>query len=104
MHDFPTRRSSDLQNDERELICSNCNLSFRDYRKIGKFGCSDCYNSFESKLTPIFKRVHSGNTNHTGKIQKRTGVKLHQKKERIDYIKYLEKLFLDKNFYESAII
>lgn len=92
------------QNDERELICSNCNLSFREFRKIGKFGCSDCYTSFESKLTPIFKRVHSGNTNHTGKIPKRTGVKLHQKKKLIAYRKYLEKLILDENFEEAAII
>ncbi len=89
---------------ERELICSNCELSFQEFRRIGKFGCSDCYTSFESKLTPIFKRVHSGNTKHTGKIPKRGGNELHQKKELIAYRKHLEQLIVDEKFEEAAII
>lgn len=96
------QKVNDIEN--TELICSNCELSFQDFRRIGKFGCSECYTSFESKLTPIFKRVHSGNTKHFGKIPKRSGGILHQEQELIAYRKQLQNLILDENFEAAAVM
>lgn len=87
-----------------DLVCLNCELSFHNFRQIGKFGCSECYESFESKLNPIFKRVHSGNTKHVGKIPKRTGGVFHQKKELENYRKQLKKLIVEEEFEEAAVI
>lgn len=89
---------------QNKLVCSNCELSFKDFRRLGKFGCSDCYSSFESKLDPILKRVHSGNTRHIGKIPKRSGGVLHKKKELASYRNDLEKLIIEENFEEAAVI
>lgn len=89
---------------QSELVCSNCELTFKDFRRLGKFGCSDCYSSFQSKLNPILKRVHSGNTRHIGKIPKRSGDVLHKKKELESYRNQLEKLIIEENFEEAAVI
>ncbi len=37
--------------------------------------------TFKSKLTPIIKRLHSGNTHHGGKIPARIGGAIHLKKQ-----------------------
>src|SRR5690625_4636071 len=60
-----------------ELQCPKCNITFNDFQRIGKFGCANCYQTFKVKLDSIFKRVHSGNTKHIGKILNRTGVNIH---------------------------
>lgn len=52
-----------------KACCSNCNLSYDDFKKIGRLGCSNCYSSFIKYLTPLLKRIH-GSTIHTGKLPK----------------------------------
>ena len=54
------------------LRCETCGLTYTQFSKIGRFGCSSCYKQFESKFDPLLKRVH-GNTVHVGKIPKRSG-------------------------------
>lgn len=50
-----------------KVKCPNCNLSYDDFRKIGRLGCSNCYSAFIRYLLPLLKRIH-GTTVHTGKI------------------------------------
>lgn len=52
---------------KEELRCDHCQLTFREFQHIGKFGCAHCYDTFSSKLDSIFRRAQSGNTNHYGK-------------------------------------
>ena len=46
--------------------CAACGLTYEDFRKIGRLGCSECYVSFKRSLTTLLKRIH-GSTAHTGK-------------------------------------
>ena len=48
------------------LRCNVCGMSFDDFRKGGKLGCSNCYSVFRDSLAPILRRLH-GNAEHTGK-------------------------------------
>ena len=89
---------------EEEIHCSKCNLSFKDFKRIGKFGCAQCYDTFVSKLDSIFRRVHSGNTRHSGKIPKRKGGILHKKKELEEYRKELQQLIEREEFEQAAIV
>lgn len=57
---------------EKDLQCSNCQLTYPQFCQIGRFGCSQCYQIFDSRLTPLFKRIH-GSSIHTGKLPKRVG-------------------------------
>ena len=56
-----------LQKTETKAECPNCGLTYQDFKKIGRLGCSQCYSTFEKFLAPLIKRVH-GSTQHFGKI------------------------------------
>jgi protein arginine kinase activator len=46
--------------------CANCGLTYSDFKKIGRLGCSDCYDTFRKYLGPLLKKIH-GSGIHTGK-------------------------------------
>lgn len=60
--------------------CEECGLTYAQFSKLGRFGCSSCYNYFADKLDPLLKRVH-GSTVHSGKIPKRSGGQIQCKRE-----------------------
>ena len=49
------------------LRCGSCGLSYAAFRQNGLLGCSNCYEVFEDKLTPLIERAHQGGTHHIGK-------------------------------------
>lgn len=50
-----------------ETKCNFCGLSYSKFRNEGKFGCSQCYETFKDKLDPLIKGLH-GHNRHRGKI------------------------------------
>ena len=52
--------------DSRVKKCPNCGLTYEDFRRTGRLGCSGCYEAFKKKLIPLLKRVQ-GATCHSGK-------------------------------------
>lgn len=51
----------------RESIkCTNCGMSYDEFRKFGRLGCSQCYDSFKMHLGTLLKKVH-GSNHHLGK-------------------------------------
>ncbi len=46
--------------------CSQCGMTYDDFRKSGRLGCGNCYESFAKYLAPLLKRIH-GSTQHVGK-------------------------------------
>jgi protein arginine kinase activator len=88
----------------KETQCSKCGLTFSEFKQIGKFGCGECYHTFSANLNPIFRRVHSGNTEHRGKIPKRKGGNLHLKKQLATYKQELQDLIINEEFERAAVI
>lgn len=52
--------------DKVKLVCPSCELSYEDFKKFGRLGCSECYTAFQSQLTGLLKRIH-GSNHHLGK-------------------------------------
>ena len=48
------------------IKCANCGLTYADFKKIGRLGCSECYDTFKKYLGPLLKKVH-GSILHFGK-------------------------------------
>ncbi len=48
------------------IKCPNCGLSYKDFKKIGRLGCGECYAAFKKYLGPLLKRIH-GLCLHHGK-------------------------------------
>jgi protein arginine kinase activator len=80
--------------------CPVCNMTFDDFRRTGRFGCSNCYKTFNRDAVPIVKRIH-GNIKHTGKVPGRTGgvIKI---KRNIENLKEQLKTAINNEEYEKA--
>ncbi|MDQ0340153.1 protein arginine kinase activator [Caldalkalibacillus uzonensis] len=63
------------------LRCERCGLTYAQFSRSGRFGCAHCYRVFGDRLEPLFKKVHSGNVSHHGKIPRRSGSRLKLKRE-----------------------
>lgn len=66
-NDFETNTFLPEFNPIKELQCDGCGMTFSDFMNTGKFGCSNCYDSFESKIDPILKSIHGANR-HIGRL------------------------------------
>lgn len=62
------------------LKCPNCGLTYADFKKIGRLGCSECYTAFKKYLVPLIKRIHGSNI-HFGKSPVKTTVVKSTKKK-----------------------
>ncbi|HLF18237.1 MAG TPA: UvrB/UvrC motif-containing protein [Candidatus Omnitrophota bacterium] len=49
-----------------KLKCPNCGLTYDDFRKFGRLGCSQCYEAFKAHLSTLLKKIH-GSNQHVGK-------------------------------------
>jgi protein arginine kinase activator len=87
---------------QRDQECGKCRMTYHQFAKTGRFGCAECYETFTSKLDPMLRRVHSGNTTHIGKIPKRigSGIQLNRKIE--DSKQLLQQYILKEEFEEAA--
>lgn len=81
--------------------CEVCKMTFQQFAKIGRFGCANCYQTFDKQLNPILKRLHSGNASHNGKIPKRIGGTFHIRKE-IDQLKQQLQEHINLEEFEKA--
>lgn len=85
------------------LRCEECGLTYTQFSKIGRFGCSSCYKYFNNRLDPLFKRVH-GNTVHVGKVPKRVGSHIQIKRKLDDLRKELQYRIHQEEFEEAAAL
>ncbi|WP_226038401.1 UvrB/UvrC motif-containing protein [Aquibacillus saliphilus] len=88
--------------DEQGLKCPKCGMTYKEFTQVGKFGCASCYHTFSDRLNPIFRRVHSGNIVHEGKIPKRIGSNIYQKKLLNGYKEKLQQLIQSEEFEQAA--
>ncbi len=88
----------------QDLKCERCKMTFNHFRKTGKFGCSDCYEAFDSRLDATLKRVHSGHVTHQGRSPNRKLTEVDHV-ERIQELKaYLNELIKEEAFEEAAVV
>lgn len=55
-----------LDKEVTAVKCPNCGLTYADFKKIGRLGCSECYIAFKKYLGPLLKKIH-GSSQHLGK-------------------------------------
>lgn len=63
---FPGNHSGTKPYTRNDVQCDNCGMTFQEFLKNGKFGCSNCINTFSSNLDDSLKRIH-GSDRHIGK-------------------------------------
>ncbi|MCM8799264.1 MAG: UvrB/UvrC motif-containing protein [Candidatus Omnitrophica bacterium] len=87
-----------------KLKCPNCQLSYEDFKKIGRLGCSECYNTFKRYLVSLLKRIH-GSTRHLGKAPVKLTARKFSKKSELEELRHkLQKAIEAEEFEEAARI
>lgn len=84
----------------KELVCPNCRMTYRDFSRTGKIGCSVCYATFGKKLEPLVRRIH-GASNHVGKIPRRSGGRI-ELKQRVKLLRKTLQTHVANEEYEEA--
>lgn len=89
--------------DNFDVTCKNCGTSYREFKKTGLVGCSECYNNFSNILQPIIKRVQA-NLEHTGKIPDRTGKNIIERRNLLKLKEDLQKAIALEEYEKAAEI
>lgn len=87
---------------EKVLQCEQCSLTFQQFIKVGRFGCASCYETFKDQLNPILRRLHSGNSSHSGKIPARIGGTIHLRRNIDDLKNHLKEMISKEEFERAA--
>jgi protein arginine kinase activator len=90
--------------EEKEIIkikCPNCNLTYPDFKKIGRLGCNECYNTFKKYLNPLLKKIH-GSTRHLGKAPLKLVKSVRKKTDLGELREKLQKAVELEEFEEAA--
>lgn len=64
---FVMSQSGQSEPSSAEDSCTECGMTWSDFRKQGLVGCGRCYSAFEPRLGPVIERAHEGATHHVGK-------------------------------------
>ena len=85
------------------LVCPNCGMSYQDFSRSGKIGCSICYNTFAKRLEPLLRRIH-GASSHTGKVPRRSGGEIELKHQIIALRKALKAHVANEEYEQAAAL
>lgn len=66
-----SKAAADL-NELDQQVCPICGISFYDFRSRGRLGCPNDYDCFSKQLDALILNIH-GETEHIGKVPRRTG-------------------------------
>ena len=47
--------------------CGRCGLTYEDFRRTGRLGCPECYNTFKDAIAELLKKIH-GTVSYGGKV------------------------------------
>ena len=84
--------------------CSFCGLTHADFRKTGRLGCPQCYESFAAELPDLFRRVHRA-TKHVGKVYLPPDPSASEMEKRLDGLRRrLERAIRSEDFERAAEI
>jgi len=83
------------------IKCSNCGLSYQDFKRVGRLGCGECYSSFKKYLMPLLKKIH-GSTQHLGKSPYKVVTRPKKKVELTELRLSLQRAIEKEEFEEAA--
>ena len=88
-------------NDLKQYKCLMCNTTYEEFKKTSKFGCANCYKTFEKDINVILKKINVSTT-HEGKYPIRKFGYLKTKKE-LQKIREKLKIAILEEEYELAV-
>jgi protein arginine kinase activator len=84
-----------------EAKCLQCGFTHADFKKSGRLGCAECYNTFSEGLSGLLKTMHKG-TRHVGKVPEGLRTKRDLTEQLTALQKKLNKAIATENFEQAA--
>ncbi len=81
--------------------CPNCGTSYSSFKKVGRMGCSRCYEYFEKQLMPLLRSVHA-DTRHLGKVPTRYSKKVSAERKVLKLQEELDRAVELENYEKAA--
>ncbi len=94
--------TSEVKSEQKNQICTNCGLTYNDFQKEARLGCSECAQVFRKEIHALLENL-TGTHQHRGKYPK----KLREfKKLLIDKAEIKQKLqeAIQREDYEGAAV
>lgn len=88
---------------EDKVKCSQCGLTYLQFKQSGRLGCSQCYEGFKEPLILILRKIHGGIT-HMGKVPVGIGQEVETKREILRLKQKLDSAVKREAFEEAAKI
>lgn len=84
----------------KQEACDKCGMSYEEFQRTGKLGCSNCYKLFGDRLLPLFKRLH-GSVEHHGRAPEKM-VKTMESQKELEALKQQLGEAIGREEYEKA--
>ena len=95
--------SQEMEQSSSDLKCPHCGFTHADFKKAGRLGCAECYETFKEGLEGLLKSMHKG-TRHVGKVPHA----LQQSRDFAERLKSLQKKLdkavADEDFEQAALM
>ena len=86
-----------ITEEDKKQICPICHLSWADFKKFGKLGCPNCYQTFYQQLNILLRRIHGSNKHFGANVQT-----IQKKTDSIPFLKKKLKEAIQDENYELA--
>lgn len=83
--------------------CPRCGMAREEFRRSGRLGCPDCYNTFMAELAVAIKAMHHS-SQHVGKIPAREGLQTRIKSQIARLQKELDAAIAREDYEKAAEI
>lgn len=93
----------DLKKKKGLVTCPGCGMAFEDFKRIGRFGCAQCYETFKESIYPLLEKIH-GAVKHTGKMPRKMPIVVKKESEIQQFQEKLKKAVEKEEFEEAAVI
>ena len=94
-------KTQEAEEEVTAKACPTCGMTYEDFRKVGRLGCSECYPTFKRSLASLLKRIH-GSPHHVGKSPARLVKPQKAKTELTDLKRRLERAIELEEFEQAA--
>lgn len=82
---------------DEKIICPGCYMSLAEFKRVGRFGCGQCVNTFDEHIKHLIKQIHQSDR-HVGRKSgsgAKQGLEIYKLREKL-------KKALENEAYEDA--
>ena len=90
-----------------DKVCPNCNWTLRQFKKLGKLGCGECYSAFEQEIEDIVKRIQPYTQHNSDNIEfnvQNEKVEMSKKQKLVNLKSELQKAIKEERYEDAGVI